>query len=345
MTIKILGHKKQIEFISNAIRQENIPNAWLFFGSKGIGKALLAKKVAQLLSSLDFREKEFIDQISNRALIEIDIKPDIQNVYYCQRQKEEKKDKKNKFITIDDIRKIQKSFSLSSVDRRYRTCIIDSADDLNFQASNALLKILEEPPEKTLFIIISNNIQSVIPTIASRCQKIQFNNLDKSEMIELNENIFEDKKIDSKRKEYLLKISNGSPGKLSLILDEEFLSVLMKIESIISDFPNFDYDKIHNLIHGHPSYSTWEEDDRSILTIFLIFISHISYKLIEINSSDAKTLDDIVIRKLNEIPDVQLLIAHLYTQLVFLRSEAQKFNFDPKKIIILSFSLFEKLVE
>ena len=345
MTKKILGHKKQIEFISNTIKQKNIPNAWLFFGSKGIGKALLAKKVAQLIASVNFKEQKIIDKISSRTLIETDIKSDIQNIYYCQRQKEEKKDKKNKFINIDDIRKIQKSFSLASIDKSYRTCIIDSADDLNFQASNALLKILEEPPEKTLFIIISNNIQSVIPTIASRCQKIQFNNLDKYEMLELTDSIFDNKKIDIKRKEYLLKISNGSPGRLSLLLDEEFLSVLMEIESIISDFPIFDYDKIHNLISEYPSYSTWEENDRSILNVFLIFISYISSTLIEASSSDTKALDDIVIRKLKEIPDIQLLIAHLYSQLVFLRSEAQKFNFDPKKIIFLSFNLFEKLIK
>ena len=65
----------------------------------------------------------------------------------------------------------------------------------------------------------------------------------------------------------------------------------------------------------------------------------------EASSSDTKALDDVVIRKLKEIPDIQLLIAHLYSQLVFLRSESQKFNFDPKKIIFLSFNLFEKLVK
>ena len=51
MTKKILGHRKQIEFIITAIKQKNIPNAWLFFGSKGIGKALLAQKIAHLLAS------------------------------------------------------------------------------------------------------------------------------------------------------------------------------------------------------------------------------------------------------------------------------------------------------
>ena len=152
MTTKLLGHKRQIEWISEAIKQKNIPNAWLFFGSKGIGKALLAKKVAHLIASLDFENQETIDKLSSQNLIDVDIKPDIRNIYYCDRQKEEKKEKKNKFISIDDIRKMQKSFSLASVDRTYRTCIIDSAEDLNLQSSNALLKILEEPPERTLFI-------------------------------------------------------------------------------------------------------------------------------------------------------------------------------------------------
>ncbi len=345
MTAKIIGHKRQIGFISNTIKQKSIPNAWLFYGSKGIGKTFLAQKVAQLLASTNFEDQEMIKKISSKTLIEMNIVSRIQNIYHCQRQKEEKKDKRNKFISIDDIRKMQKSFSLASVDRSYRTCIIDSAEDLNFQASNALLKILEEPPENTVFIIISNNIQSVIPTIASRCLKIQFHNLNESEMMKISESIFEDKKLDTKKTDYLLKISNGSPGKLSLLLDEEFLSVLMKIDSISSEFPNFDFSKINNLIYEYPSYSSWEENDRSILSILLIFISNTALKLIEINSSETDTIDDILLRKLHKIPDIQLLIAHLYSQLVFLRSEAQKFNLDPKKIIFLSFSLFEKLAK
>ena len=83
--------------------------------------------------------------------------------------------------------------------------------------------------------------------------------------------------------------------------------------------------------------------DKSILSIFLNFISLIAYKLIDVDFSDTKEFDDILLKKLKEIPNIQLLIAHLYSQLVFLSSEAQKFNLDPKKIIFLSFSLFEKL--
>ena len=206
MTAKILGHDRQIELISNAIKHRNIPNAWLFFGSKGIGKALLAKKIAQLLASINFKNQKTIDELSSQTIIEMHIKSDIRNTYYCQRLKEEKKAKKNKFISIDDIRNMQKAFSLASVDETYRTCIIDSADDLNLESSNAILKILEEPPEKTLFIIICHNIQSVLPTIFSRCQKIQFNNLEKPEMVEISENAFKNTKIAVKKKEQLLKI-------------------------------------------------------------------------------------------------------------------------------------------
>ncbi len=343
MTAKILGHDRQIEIISNAIKRRNIPNAWLFFGSRGIGKALLAQKVAHLLASINFKNQETIDKFSSRTLIEMRIKSDIRNIYYCQRLKEEKKAKKNKFISIADIRDMQKAFSLASVDETYRTCIIDSADDLNLESSNAILKILEEPPEKTLFIIICHNIQCVIPTIVSRCQKIQFHNLGKPEMVEISESVFNDTKVDIEKKKQLLKISNGSPGKFSLLLDEEFLSILIKIESITSEFPKFDYDKIKDLIFEHPKYSTWENKDRSILNIFLIFISHIIHELIELSSSNSSTSNDILLKKLNEIPDIQLLIAHMYSQIVFLSSEAQKFNFDARKVIFLSFSLFEKL--
>jgi len=343
MTTGILGHNRQIELIINSIKKNNLPNAWLFFGPKGVGKASLALRVAKLLATLNFDDREIIGEISVNALMEVDLKLSPQNFYYCQRQKEDKKGKINKHISIDDIRKMQKFFSLTSADKTYRTCIIDSTQDLNIQASNALLKILEEPPDKTLFILICNNIQSVIPTIASRCQKLQFQKLDETTLKELACNIFENQSIETKKKAQLIKLSDGSPGKLFLSIEEEFLSILGKLELIISEFPDFDYDKIHSLISEHPNYLNWEDHDRSILSIYLTLIAYISDKLIEPDSVSLIAKEEKIIGKLNKIPRVQLLIAHLYSQLIFLRSEAITFNLDPKRILFLSFSLFEKL--
>ena len=88
------------------------------------------------------------------------------------------KDNRLKDISIDDIRELNKRFSLSSTDHSYKVCVIDTTEDLNLSASNSLLKILEEPPKNTLFILVSNNQKAILPTILSRCQKISFKKLE-----------------------------------------------------------------------------------------------------------------------------------------------------------------------
>ena len=86
MTTKILGHNRQIELIINAIKRKNLPNAWLFFGPKGVGKASLALRIAKLIATLNFDDREIIGKISVKALMEVDLKLNPQNFYYCQRQ-------------------------------------------------------------------------------------------------------------------------------------------------------------------------------------------------------------------------------------------------------------------
>lgn len=92
-------------------------------------------------------------------------------------------------VTVDEIRKVSRFLSLTSHDGSYRVVIVDPADDMNVNAANALLKNLEEPPARTLFILIVHAPGSLLPTIRSRCQMVRLAPLDAESLMAVLENV------------------------------------------------------------------------------------------------------------------------------------------------------------
>ena len=148
----------------------------------GIGKASLALNVGKVLSNIDFSKKNHVVSISEQDIRNPKTTVNISNVFYCRRRWDDKKKLFQKYISIEDIRELNRKFSLSSTDNSYKVCVVDTTEDLNISAANSLLKILEEPPNNTLFILVSNNQQSILPTILSRCQKVGFQKLNEKDL-------------------------------------------------------------------------------------------------------------------------------------------------------------------
>ena len=149
----LFGHDEQISFLLDRLRTSQIPNVWLFHGPMGIGKASLALNVGKVLSNIDFSKKNDVVSISEQDIRNPKTTVNISNVFYCRRRWDDKKKLFQKYISIEDIRELNRKFSLSSTDNSYKVCVVDTTEDLNISAANSLLKILEEPPNNTLFIL------------------------------------------------------------------------------------------------------------------------------------------------------------------------------------------------
>jgi DNA polymerase-3 subunit delta' len=143
---------------------KKIPNALLFFGNKNTGRkeaAFLFAKECNCLSEVvdsncNCRSCKKIDANTHPDILYVDIKKD------------------KKVISISQIRKMALAVALRPNEARSRMVLILNADYMNPQAQNALLKLLEEPPEKTFFILIAENVSQLLATILSRCRKIRF---------------------------------------------------------------------------------------------------------------------------------------------------------------------------
>jgi DNA polymerase III subunit delta' len=168
----IIGHDKIKKFLQSGIVNDSLAHAYFFYGVDGIGKEQVAKTFAKSLICQEFRAKPVPCNIC-KSCEQFD-KGLYADLYYVEREENEKTGKKKKNISVSQIRELQKKLNKRSFHNSYKVVIINEAEYLNKEACNCLLKTLEEPNAKTILILISNNKSSILPTILSRCQIFKF---------------------------------------------------------------------------------------------------------------------------------------------------------------------------
>ncbi|MCL6472309.1 MAG: DNA polymerase III subunit delta' [Firmicutes bacterium] len=164
----IIGQKGAVDKILGSLDSGEAVHAWLFTGPRGVGKWTTAKIMAAALNC----EDNGCGTCLSCSKVLREIHPDIFLV-----------EPEGNFILIEQIRRLLQSISLKNYEGKTKVIIIDEADKLTTEAANTLLKTLEEPPQNLVFILISSNIDALLPTIISRCRLVQFRPLPVSEMI------------------------------------------------------------------------------------------------------------------------------------------------------------------
>lgn len=182
----LVGHGEAGDALASAYQAGKLPHALLFVGPQGIGKATFAFHFAYyLLSNVDHR-------LAPRQLVRPDVSSSLfrqvangahPSILHLTRPLNDKTKSYKSAVTVDEIRKVSRFLSLTSHDGGYRVVVVDPADDMNTNAANALLKNLEEPPARTLFVLIAHSLGRLLPTIRSRCQIVRFNPLADNEVL------------------------------------------------------------------------------------------------------------------------------------------------------------------
>ncbi len=173
---KLIGHETYLEKFVTLYENNELPNKILLSGKKGIGKSLLTEKFLHKI----FNSNNDYELIKNKS------HPNVLNI---------NKNNENKNIEIDQIREIIKFTNQSSFNNKSRFIILDDVEFLNINASNALLKNLEEPNENVFFILIYNSEMFLIDTIKSRCIEFKLSISNENTRIIINnyfnENIYD----------------------------------------------------------------------------------------------------------------------------------------------------------
>ena len=257
---EIIGHSSQKLSFLSSFASNRLPQCWLLAGDRGIGKASFAWLIAKFLLTtkyqpvdlkIDLNETNInsILEPQNGSTLSQIISGSEQRVYIVRRGYNEKRKAFFKNISIEDVRKLQSYCSLSIADGGKRIIIIDTADDLNKSSSNALLKLLEEPPKNTIFLLISHQPNLLLPTIKSRCQKLSFSNLDQTDLGAVLTAI--GCKIEPSDEVLLSILSKGSAGAACRLINSNCINLYRDILNIASSLPNLNTNKILQLSQNY----------------------------------------------------------------------------------------------
>ena len=183
----LFGHKAAEDFLARSYRSGKGHHAILIEGPEGIGKATLAFRFANhVLSHPDpatAPEQLAAPDLGSSVSRQI-ASGASHNLLHLARPVDEKTGKAKTAITVDEVRRAGHFFSQTSGTGNWRIVIIDPADDLNRNAANAILKILEEPPRRALFLVLSHAPGKLLPTIRSRCQPLKLSPLGDDDLMQ-----------------------------------------------------------------------------------------------------------------------------------------------------------------
>jgi len=206
---KTIGQDRLIKFLKKSMEEDCLSHAYLLTGPEQVGKMRLALDLAKALncsaeqSLRPCGECPACTKIENRTHADIQI-IDLNSIQSDTETKERTE------IGIDHIKDMLHSANLPPFEGRNRIYIIDGADNLSLDAANRLLKILEEPPARVIFILITAKTGLIPATIISRCQKLSLSRAKSSEIESL---LIEKEKIEAEKARLLARLSQGCPGK------------------------------------------------------------------------------------------------------------------------------------
>ena len=210
----LYGHTEAVTAFREGLATGRLHHAWLLTGPQGIGKALFAEKAAlRLLAeragpSIEAPGLDVPDSHRIAKLVEAGSHPDLMRL---QRLPKDNAGELARSITVDQVRGLQRLFATTPSLSPWRAVVIDSIDDLERPAANALLKNLEEPPANSLFFLVSHAPERLLPTIRSRCRQVRLSALDPGAMTSALRAALPD--ADEAEIATLAEVGEGSPGR------------------------------------------------------------------------------------------------------------------------------------
>ena len=298
-----------------------MPQSIIFSGPKGIGKSKLALTFSEQLMQ-DKKSITSHDLLSNFAA-----SSNSKKVYICKREFDEATNKYKSAISIDQIRKMKEFFSLSQTEYNWRIAIIDAADEMNESSSNAILKLLEEPPNKSIIILISHNYYSLKSTIISRCQKITLKPLSENEMGE-----FLSKEVNNQEEINLItSLSEGIPSLALNLTKEETLNTYKRLIDLVSNTENSTQSQIFDLIESQ-KFGNQNEVSLDLIDLILILIRRVIRSLLNDEELITNDIESQMFEKIVDQSNMAIILAELYLDLEQTIARAKRINIEKADI-------------
>lgn len=247
----LFGHREAEQALLDAYRSGRLPHAWLIGGPAGIGKATLAFRMARFVLAHPDPAADSVQSAESLA-----VAPDHGVCHRIAAQAHtdllvlergfNESGARRTVITIDEVRRTVSFFGSTAGEGGWRVCVIDTADDLNPPAANALLKVLEEPPAKALFLLVSNAPGRLLPTIRSRCRRLDLRPLGMGDLIAAAAAASGRDRTDTELAQGAA-LAEGSVARTLQLLDGDSLNLRRKLAGLLNQLPSIDERELHAL--------------------------------------------------------------------------------------------------
>ena len=251
-TTALFGHAEAEKALLDAYKSGRIAHAWLIGGPPGIGKATLAYRMARFVLANPDPQSPAVQKASSLA-----VEPDYPvarriaaqaqgDLLTVERVINEQTGKLYTVIRVDDVRRTVAFFGSTAGEGGWRVAIVDAVDELQREGANALLKILEEPPQRSLVLLVSHAPGRELPTIRSRCRRLLLRPLDVDDVtLALAEATGKDRRDDDVRE--AAAAAAGSAGRALDLLEGQALALRQRVFDLLAQLPDVDARALHAL--------------------------------------------------------------------------------------------------
>jgi DNA polymerase-3 subunit delta' len=325
-TTVLYGHETAERAVLEAYRSGRLAHALLIAGPPGVGKATLAYRIARFILAHPDAAAPAV-----QAANSLSVAPDHGvarrmaaqaqvDFLVLERTVNEKTGKLRQDIAVDDVRKTVTFFGSTSGAGGWRIALVDAVDELNDYGANALLKILEEPPQKALLLLVSHSAARVLPTIRSRCRVMPLRELSAADIARAAAAASgrEENEPDVLRAAAL---AEGSVSRALALLSGNTLELRKQIVALLEGLPAMDRQALHGL--GDRLYGT----DPAMLHAFVDTVNGWLAERLRASPKEPRSLDRIA------------RIWHDFNQL---SRDTETFNLDRKPLV---FNVFMELAD
>jgi DNA polymerase-3 subunit delta' len=339
-TGQVFGHQAAEAVFLDAFNADRLHHAWLISGPKGIGKATLAWRLARFLLATPEGDGGFFaapkpdtldipatDPVAHRLLALSEPR-----LFLLRRPYDEKTERLRGDITVDETRILRNFLSLSAADGGRRVVIIDSADEMNRSAANGILKLLEEPPAKVTFLIVSHQPADLLPTIRSRCRDLRLAPLSPTDLSDAL--IQAGAAIDPADREGLAQLAGGSVGEAFRLSHLEGLKLYATLIRLLSTLPKLDRPLARAVADNGANRKTPEAFDLTVTLLDALLARTARAAATRTLPPEAAKGEAALIERLAQIPDAALVWADLAQHLGLRARKGKAVNLDPAALLM-----------
>lgn len=338
------GHEAAEQALLKAFTSGRLPHGLLITGPHGIGKATLAYRFARFLLSQEGDGGGGLFAPATPASLALPPEHPVfrrvassghADLLTVERGIDPKRKRERTEIVVEDTRAIAGFLRLTPAEGGWRIVIVDTADEMNRNAANAVLKILEEPPDRAILILVSDNPGRLLPTIRSRCRRLSLRPLSDSLMAELLDRYRPD--LSAHDRAALLELAEGSIGHAIELAEQHGLTTYRRLLELLGRLPELDGNALHAFAD---SVSRWGADDafRVFSELMPATLARAITKAAEPGAEEGR---DAVLIKLLRRRGLDRWV-EVWEKITELFAQADAVNLDRKQVVLNAFFALEE---